>query len=152
MKICFAWAIGYLVTWFAKWVIVDVFANRTVIKTSLEQLKYRTTGVTKDIGFITGVFKIYKIYMQGYLSIELLIAILYLFKNRKILSNKIDIVKALPYIAVTLMPIAWYFVTKQHSFQHAFFTYRNMALIMIGIPLVLMNLIKVNKGEKTSFE
>lgn len=152
IKICVAWAIGYLVTWFAKWVIVDVFANRTVIKTSLEQLKYRTTGVTKNIGFITGVSTIYKIYMQGYLSIELLIAILYLFKNRKIFSNKIDIVKTLPYIAVTLMPIVWYFVTKQHSFQHAFFTYRNMALIMIGIPLVLMNLIKINKGEKTSFE
>lgn len=152
IKICLAWSFGYLVTWFAKWVIVDVFANRTVIKTSLEQLKYRTTGVTEDIGFFTGVSMIYKIYMNGYLIIELLIAIFYLFINRKALANKLDIVKALPYIVVTLMPIAWYFVTKQHSFQHAFFTYRNMALIMFGIPLILMNLIKVNKGEKTSFE
>ena len=152
IKICFAWAIGYLLTWFAKWVIVDLFANRTVIKTSLGQLKYRTTGATKDIGFIKGVFTIYTIYMYGYLSIELLIAILYLFKNRKILLNEIDFVKVLPYIAVTIMPIAWYFVTKQHSFQHSFFTYRNMALVMIGIPLVLMNLIKINKGEKTDFE
>lgn len=90
--------------------------------------------------------------MRGYLILGLLIAIFYLYKNRKNLSNKIDIVKASPYIAVTLMPIAWYFVTKQHSFQHAFFTYRNMALVMIGIPLTLMNLIKVDKGEKTSFE
>lgn len=90
--------------------------------------------------------------MNRYLILELLIAIFYLFGNRKNLSNKIGITKSLPYIAVTLMPIVWYFVTKQHSFQHAFFTYRNMALIMIGVPLVLMNLIKVNKGEKTNFE
>lgn len=105
-----------------------------------------------DIGFCEGMFYIYKTYMKGYLILELLIAIFYLYGNRKKFSNKIEIVKVIPYIVVTIMPIAWYFVTKQHSFQHAFFTYRNMALIMIGVPLILMNLIKVNKGEKTSFE
>ena len=99
-----------------------------------------------------GILGIYKKYMSGYLVLELLIAIIYLFINRKQFANKVELVKVLPYIAVTLMQITWYFVTKQHSFQHEFFTYRNMALIMFGIPLTLMNLIKVNKGEKTSFE
>ena len=131
VKIGFAWAVGYFVTWFAKWVIVDVLADRTVIKTALG---------------------IYKKYMSGYLMLELMIAIIYIFINKKQFTNKIELVKILPYIVVSIMPIVWYFVTKQHSFQHQFFTYRNMALIMIGIPLILMNLVKVNKGEKTSFE
>lgn len=127
-------------------------ADRTVIKTALEQLKYRTTGGTQNVSFFMGILGMYKKYMSGCLILELMIAIIYLFINRKQFANKIELVKILPYIAVTIMPIVWYFVTKQHSFQHQFFTYRNMALIMIGIPLVLMNLIKVNKGEKTSFE
>ncbi|MCI9286405.1 MAG: hypothetical protein HFJ57_00180 [Clostridia bacterium] len=152
VKIGFAWAVGYFVTWFAKWVIVDVLADRTVIKTALEQLKYRTTGGTQNVSFIMGILGIYKKYMSGYLMLELMIAIIYIFINKKQFTNKIELVKILPYIVVSIMPIVWYFVTKQHSFQHQFFTYRNMALIMIGIPLILMNLVKVNKGEKTSFE
>ena len=41
-----------------------------------------------------------------------------------------------PYIMIALIPFVWYFILKNHSINHSFFTYRNLLLTIIAIPLI----------------
>lgn len=42
-----------------------------------------------------------------------------------------------PYIMIALIPFVWYFILKNHSINHSFFTYRNLLLTIIAIPLII---------------
>ena len=42
-----------------------------------------------------------------------------------------------PYILIALIPFVWYFILKNHSINHSFFTYRNLLLTIIAIPLII---------------
>lgn len=42
-----------------------------------------------------------------------------------------------PYIMIDLIPFVWYFILKNHSINHSFFTYRNLLLTIITIPLII---------------
>lgn len=42
-----------------------------------------------------------------------------------------------PYIMLALIPFVWYFILKNHSINHSFFTYRNLLLTIITIPLII---------------
>ena len=54
-------------------------------------------------------------------------------ENNKIL-NKIQV---LPYIIISLMPLAWYMVLQEHSIRHAMFTYRGLMITYIGLMLAI---------------
>ena len=70
---------------------------------------------------------------------------MFIIINRKKIGNMINLVKALPYIITTFMPIVWYLTIRQHSYQHMWFAYRNTLLLMIGIPLTLLNLLEIKR-------
>lgn len=42
-----------------------------------------------------------------------------------------------PYIMIALIPFVWYFILKNHSINHSFFTYRNLLLTIIAIPHII---------------
>ena len=67
-------------------------------------------------------------------------------KNRIRVSE--NFVNSLPYLIILLMPFAWYFVLKDHSFYHAYFTYRTLTVAFIAVPLILLKLTEKEKLEK----
>ena len=42
-----------------------------------------------------------------------------------------------PYIVIAIMPFVWFFVLKNHSMYHSFFTYRNLLLTIITVPIII---------------
>ena len=136
---------GYVVTWISKWIIVDIICDRNVFEISIEQFLYRSTG--NNVKFIDTFFTNYY-YIRGFIIVASTISLIYIIKNAKNFTNKVEFVRTIPYITVTIMPIAWYFILKQHSFQHFFFTYRNTILLVIGISLIIKNLFKEDSNIK----
>lgn len=67
-------------------------------------------------------------------------------KNRIRISQ--NLVNIIPYFIIFFMPFAWYFVLKDHSFYHAYFTYRTLTVAFIAVPLILLKLTEKEKLEK----
>lgn len=144
---CLLWAMGYFGMWLAKWVIATVvlgdnyvlkgmssFLSRAASETHLGEatpwsavkrnldrpsgIAYRVFFVVSVGLFLWGLWKVYK-------------------KEKKSLINK----SLLFYVPVIFMPMVWYIFLKNHSYIHAFFTYRGLIISVFGILVLLLRVI-----------
>lgn len=151
IKICLAWALGYGLTWAIKWIIVQLLYNRNLIIQAIEQAKFRIL-IPKQYKFT-----IFDVLIKNalYLSFNTIISILgfmvgyilyELVKNKnKEVNFKNNLRRSIPFIFLSLLPIAWYIVLKQHSLIHSFFTYRIMIVTIINIFIIIKTLFKTEK-------
>ena len=140
-----AWGMGYALSWFAKWALLDLIYHKNIFDIVFNQINYRTVG-EGDISFFEVIKLNYRYVIGG--TIILLLAI-YIYTMTKLLSNyklKIELnKKAVPFLIIAFIPFIWYFVLQSHSYFHSYFTYRNLVLTLIGIPVCIMSIIKFNK-------
>ena len=62
----------------------------------------------------------------------------YVIKNYK--NIKFNIKESIPYLIISLMPIAWFLVMVNHTWFHYCFTWRNLIIFYIGISTFLLKL------------
>lgn len=147
-KYCIFWALGYLGVWIIKWILVDVIYNKELINSVIYQFKYRTKNLGNTTKYtLLDVLTInLKIIISPFFYSLIMTIIILVIKIVKIKDlNKIEFnyKEILIYLCVAGLGIAWYIILKQHSYQHCFFTYRNMWLICTGILLIIYNLFKL---------
>ncbi len=147
-----SWLIGYGGVWVGKWILVDILYGKNIIKTAMEQVLFRSASDT-SIYYKDAVHK--NIYILGKnIAITMIFgflgAIINFIKYRK---NKINIeeniINSLPYCIIMIMPFVWYFVLRDHSYEHACFTYRTLVLTLIGFMLIF---IKIAETENKNSE
>ena len=56
-------------------------------------------------------------------------------KNKK--TPKIELLKVAIFIIIAIFPFIWYFLIRNHSFVHSFFTNRNYIITIINIQIAL---------------
>lgn len=137
LEFSFLWGIGYGATWITKWILVDCFLQKDLIFTALQQIMYRSSGGNYNplLVIFFNLSFVYKNILYTML-ITVLLTSIYLLLNRK---NKLNIntkiketLKTIfPYIVIAVMPLIWYAFLKNHSIDHAFFTYRNLLLTIL---------------------
>lgn len=153
IKYCLLWGIGYSMTWFAKWLLVDLLFDKNVIETAIKQVIYRSVE--------TPEYKLYEVivwnikHMGSNFLVSIIITyILVIFKgivSRKKQGTNIEsTIKAsllvgqlLPYIIIGIIPIVWYTVLQNHSYEHSFFTYRILMITIICINLCTEKIYKI---------
>ena len=69
-----------------------------------------------------------------------------------LLANKEIFISILPYILISIMPFIWYALLQNHSYYHAFFTYRNLILTSLGICLCLEETLTLQFKTKGDIE
>lgn len=150
IKASLAWGISYGLIWFSKWAIVDLLYGRNLIKTSLLQVKYRATGL--PISYGDALFMNYNVVKSNSLKciffgvFGMILNLIIRRKNRIHVSE--SLVNIVPYLIILLMPFVWYFVLKDHSFYHSYFTYRTLTVAFVAVPLMLLKLTEKKKLEK----
>lgn len=137
-----AWSVGYGLTWASKWLLTDFIFGRKMFFTALKQVSYRSAG-TEKINIFNVVNKnLNYIYVSFFISIfftVLTILIKMWIKNEKIefkeqnIKNTYDVIFI--YLLIGMIPIVWYTLLKNHSYYHAFFTYRNLLISNVCINL-----------------
>ena len=128
-----AWLAGYAITWITKWILVDLLYNRNLIGIGLNQVLYRSVGGAK-INYLSIVKE--NIYYLKYFAVApILFSIIYLCANIISKRKNEKIYTILPYFIIALIPFMWYFIIRDHSYKHAFFTYRNLILSIISVPI-----------------
>lgn len=158
LKIGISWVLGYGITWIIKWVIVQVFFGRPIITQAIEQALYRTNAPVINGEEIFGSFDVI-IRNLKYLSNTVIVSILIIviayltvsmIRNyKKKINMKENLKDCIPYIIIFFFPIIWYSILKQHSYIHVFFTYRLWIISIISILIVVTNIFKDNKIERS---
>lgn len=148
--LCYSWALGYILTWAAKWILTEALCDRKVISEAIEQIKYRSSSDKITYGLV--LKRNFKFF--GFTPFLLLIiSILGDFgirffkkKNKKELVQEFKqnlkerIINIVPFILISLLPFVWLFVVKQHSAIHAFFVNRILVILLLGIMMIVYEL------------
>lgn len=141
-----AWGIGYGLTWFTKWFLTDILFDRNMISVALNQVLYRSTSKTAvaDYNMFTVINENLKyIIIPLFISLITTFIIIYfnLLLNKNIKKMKPDkeqvLMQILPYIIILTFPFCWYIILQNHSYYHAFFTYRNLIITNICINIII---------------
>lgn len=141
-KCCVMWAIGYGGVWITKWLLLDLFYNKDIIQTVLEQFKYRSSNEITQKELLNSIkFALKPISISFIITLVLLIIKLIKYKKSNNLKDmKFNFKEISVYLSIGLLAVLWILLLKQHFVQHIFFTYRNMALISISVFLIIYNL------------
>lgn len=109
----------------------------TYWKQQYGQVIYRSVGTGKKYSYAT-ILGLNTVYVLLPLVINTAIG-LGIFIVQKKDKNKItkELEARFPYILIAIMPFVWYFVLKNHSMYHSFFTYRNLLLTIITVPIII---------------
>ena len=127
------WCIGYLGMWSGKWILASILMpEKDMIGRALISIKYRSSSYAGGMSvnvfdvLLENLFVYLKwptILLIGITGIYLLIKI---FKSKSI--NKHVVATCIIYIFICLYPVAWYMIAKNHSYEHSFMTYRELAI------------------------
>lgn len=150
LKYCIFWGIGFLGVWFIKWLLVDILYNKGLIQTSINQFMYRTKSSGDEaLNFIEILNRNLSLLSQVF-GICILGVIIYTFckiyKLGNIKNIFLNVKEIIIYLIISFIVICWYFIFKQHSYQHFFFTYRNFWVISVSVLLIIYNIFKVDKS------
>lgn len=144
-----AWGMGYGLMWFSKWLLSDIIFNKNLILTALQQVLYRTNGMNKNYSILEAVSINFKYEIKIIIITLLLNVLANIMKIIKLISKKessnininISLKKFMgnitPYIITLLLPIVLYIVITNHSYNHYFFTYRNLLIFNISLNLIV---------------
>ena len=163
IKCSFAWGIGYAVMWCEKWLLGSILLKRNLILDAIEEADYWVVGniIKEDAkwGRLSPAIRNFFMLLPDnvtnsvLLFVLLILGILYiicLFLGHR---RKVDIQKNIFLLVCAVMPYVWYICLVDHSWVHAFFTYRVQIISIIGVILFGYEIIDWNivKGKCVLF-
>ncbi len=126
------WAVGYFGMWISKWIIATVLTHHDIIAEAVGQITIRTSG-TKDFTMsekigrweaVTSCFL--RMSMNSFVAVLGVCLLFYFcaiavhgFRNAKE-----NLINALPYLIILLIPFAWAIVFANHTYIHSHYAYR----------------------------
>ena len=145
LKIGIAWVAGFSILWLAKWVITDVLYGRNLISIGLGQAGYRMSGAIKKASLWEEYELVLKQNFYYFTSVPIILVIVasigyFIARIKKVEQMKIQIKELLPYLVIGILPFIWYLVLRNHSSFHAFFTYRNWILTLLGAQMIVIKI------------
>lgn len=143
IKNLIAWGSGYFGIWFAKWIIADILYDMDIIKLSFIQIYYRMGGIREFDCENIGLYGLLNnlIYSLNYLAISIY-SFLFIYamgrpsscKNKYFSSSE-----KIPYYVCFIIPLMWYYIISEHSYQHFFFTYKTMLIPLLSTMLIVFD-------------
>ncbi|MDD3429503.1 MAG: hypothetical protein PHG02_05830 [Oscillospiraceae bacterium] len=139
VTVSFCWGLGYALTWVSKWVIGSVVLQKNVLAEAMLSAAERTNGqadatfthgevILKNIRLFTQ-FKVPEILLAATTLILGLWLLYVCFKKRTIS----PLWQHAPFAGLALYPYLWYFVLANHSYHHAFFTFRTQIILPFAV-------------------
>lgn len=141
----FSWGVGYLGFWTSKWIITDLILDTEIIKLSLEQILYRIGSGRKNINFLALLYNC--IFSANILNIIMYVTTFWCslcFGARKGIKYFFEKQKLYYYLCM-IIPIVWYCIIADHSYQHYFFTYKTLIITLLGYMLIVFDDRKIKK-------
>lgn len=145
------WSIGYIGMWASKWIIGTAISSENVIYDAMLNIESRTS-TSVDGEEITRIGTVFRLIQATFFKwpylLMLLGVVIYLFvkyhKTFKINQTAISLA------VVSLIPIAWFVLTANHSYIHPRLVYRDWGITifsLLSIPIAGTS--KKERGEES---
>lgn len=149
-----AWCVGYGAFWAAKWLIAQVFLDEDVIGDAIHEIRFRSSDVYRGkhftllytVEFIAEQLKIRHLVLPliGGIVVSAVGVIVYFLKF-------FDARQFKPHFYLLLIaagaPI-WFLATRNHSFQHGWFTWRALLVSLWAMSVFVMSCTRLKKGKE----
>lgn len=144
------WTIGYGGFWTLKWIIGNIVTGRDVIGRAFEQVGLRSGGLdaAAEVSFGTTMKHVIwdaNNYFMIFFAAFAVVSVVLFWKNKKENANhsfshaKWIWEYVIPLCIVSFYPLVWYRVVYQHTYCHFWFTYRELAITVLTLGLLLCN-------------
>lgn len=139
----FLWGIGYLGMWAMKWVLGTLFTGQNLFLDAKEGITLRAGNEFQGVVLNEkAVLDVMKEYFQGqaivYLIPLFILCLCVWIIKTKGYKDKRNWMAVMVLLVISIYPFMWYYISKNHSYQHAFFTYRSMSVFVFGIVAALV--------------
>lgn len=141
------WLIGYGGMWLSKWLLGSLITGNNLILDAYNQAKFRTSRDDYTVLDVIdrNVFKSFFDYKVGKILVIIAVASLLALIFLKIIKIKyINIKMIVPYLLISIYPFIWYAVLTNHSYIHFWMTYRNLAISLYALILIISNAFCIN--------
>lgn len=142
------WVLGYGGMWFGKWLLATLILHRNVISNAWSQVVYRSglgSAETDTYGdtLLENIRKV--IGVQGLLlSLGWSACMVFrLVKTR----GKVATDKCLSFTLIAVSSFAWYFVLREHTYLHQWFTFRIYAVFFGALLAALISAVEAKAGD-----
>lgn len=144
------WGAGYFIVWFSKWLIGSLILHRNIFVDATQKILFwsadsssitNTTESTASLSIFTVLgdwINRLVIYWPILFTavVSLGVALIIKFKVHKG-AFRFNIFTLLALVVVTIIPIAWIILARQHSFNHQWFSYRHLIILLFGVSLII---------------
>ena len=145
---------GYGLIWATKWILSSLILKKNIIGDAYNLSKVRTSDIPEGFSKLKWIIYMFssnaKYALQGFdnkivfvvsvFAVLIIIAVLFHTNDWKGKGPVITL-----YLALALIPIAWYLALLNHSGIHAYFTYRSLIVFFAGIMMCLTSIIDFNQ-------
>jgi len=131
-----AWALGYAGMWMLKWLLVDVIAEYSMFYGIFSQIFLRTSDNGGELSRLSVVLCNLDVILSktSYLLLIGLTGMITLLPAIKavFLRKARPDCRAALLLIVAAVPFVWYLVMANHSYDHTYYTYRNLAMSAVS--------------------
>ena len=149
------WCAGYFGMWAGKWIITGFFgAEKWFWPNLIAKITQRSSSETGDIALSFGMVlkQLFSLFSKrAYLLIFLSAALVWLWKvigSHRLPAKPILTGRSVVLVLCALIPFVWYFCTKNHSYNHAFFTSRALCVSVFAMGAFLSGFIRRHEDAK----
>ena len=155
-KYCIAWACGYGSMWMSKWLLGSFITGENILSEAINQAAVRTGNTAAQDEFVFTELMGRLFYASNKLVILIAAAcmvasVLYGIKKKV----KISVNSIIVCVVIGAMPFVWYAVLSNHSWIHFWFAYRELAIFINALLMMVVGLIQNNTeriGERKKYE
>lgn len=145
----FAWLLGYAGMWASKWCISSLVLRQNIIKDAAASISFRTSdsfnGITWSYGDVLSK-NLANISKTNLALAVLILIILFAVMLKKGLRPQLSALpKGCGFLLTAFIPFIWYFVLKNHSCIHNFFTYRNFSISLLALLFYITSVFQSRK-------
>lgn len=136
------WSLGYVGMWVSKGAVGSLLCpDSRALETGIEHFFWRSseTVSTGSIGFLDVVIKNMFVYLNWPVLLLIVLTAGYFLIKALAGKNitKANLLKVLPCLMILFYPFVWFFLLKNHSYEHAFMVYRDLAIaVFAGLSLL----------------
>lgn len=136
-----AWAAGYGGMWSGKWIVSSLITGDNVLRDAFDQAALRTSYAASDSSFTYGdmISRFFSVFNNPIVHLALIVPLLYIVACMWKHKMRVDIKYFILLGGIALMPFAWYAVLSNHSYWHAWFTYRELAISIFAIQMIAIS-------------
>lgn len=141
IKLGIAWIFGYGGMWSGKWFLGSLITGNNVLRDALNQAAIRTSKEVYDTHFayFDIIKRTFSTLNKQILFVALAVSLIYILICICKHKAKLDVKFVVLLIMIAVIPFGWYFVMGNHSYQHFWFTFRELSICIFAIQMIAVS-------------